>query len=305
MTAPFRPMLPTAVAAPPAAEGWVHEGKLDGYRCLAQVKPSRARLWSRAGTEWTDRLPELAALTSLGNVILDGEVVVVTPDGRADFELLGARIHGPRHAPHSQPVTFYVFDVLQFGHQDLRDQPWVERRQVLDDLDVAARSGGAARPTICVADGAAMHEATRAVQAEGTVSKRVGSVYRPGRSRQWLKAKHKVEEKLQVAGWRPSTPARPGGLILAEHGEPIGVGALAMLARQRVALIDLLQRYGRHHPSGVVMIPQDRIQAIVHYTARTPTHGHLREAFVVGVEAIGSDGIDGPSPRDPSCVPAS
>ena len=124
MTAPFRPMLPTAVPAPPAAEGWVHESKLDGYRCLAQVKPSRARLWSRAGTEWTDRLPELASLTALGDVVLDGEVVVVTPDGRADFELLGARIHGPRYDPHSQPVTFYVFDVLQFGHRDLRDQPW-------------------------------------------------------------------------------------------------------------------------------------------------------------------------------------
>jgi ATP dependent DNA ligase domain len=91
----------------------VHESKLDGYRCLAHVKPSRARLWSRAGTEWTDRLPELAGLTALGDVVLDGEVVVVTPDGRADFELLGARIHGSRHDPHSQPVTFYVFDVLQ------------------------------------------------------------------------------------------------------------------------------------------------------------------------------------------------
>ena len=213
---------------------------------------------------------------------------------------------GPRarYDPHSQPVTFYVFDVLQFGDHDLRDQPWAARRQVLDDLDVAARSGGAARPTIWVADGAAMHEATRAVQAEGTVSKRTSSAYRPGRSRQWLKAKHKVEQKLQVAGWRPSTPARPGGLILAEHGEPIGVGTLAMPERQRVALVDLLQRYGRHHPTGVVMIPEDRIQAIVHYTARTPTHGHLREAFVVAVEPIGSDGIDGPSPRDPSCVPA-
>ena len=149
-----------------------------------------------------------------------------------------------------------------------------------------------------------MYEATRAVQAEGTVSKRTSSAYRPGRSRQWLKAKHKVEQKLQVAGWRPSTPARPGGLILAEHGEPIGVGALAMPERQRVALIDLLQRYGRHHPTGVVMIPEDRIQAIVHYTARTPTHGHLREAFVVAVEPIGSDSIDGPPPKDPSCVPA-
>jgi ATP-dependent DNA ligase len=149
-----------------------------------------------------------------------------------------------------------------------------------------------------------MYEATRAVHAEGTASKRASSAYRPGRSRQWLKAKHKVEQKLQVAGWRPSTPARPGGLVLAEHGEPIGVGALAMPERQRFALIDLLHRYGRHHPTGVVTIPEDRTQATVHYTARTPTHGHLWAACVVGVEPMGSDGIDRPSPRDPSYVPA-
>ncbi len=41
MTAPFQPMLPTAVPTPLAADGWVHESKLDGYRCLAHVKPSR------------------------------------------------------------------------------------------------------------------------------------------------------------------------------------------------------------------------------------------------------------------------
>ena len=60
----------------------------------------------------------------------------------------------------------------------------------------------------------------------------------------------------------------------------------------------------RHHPTGVVMIPESRIQAIAHYTARTPTHGHLREAFVVAVEPMGSDSTDCAPPRDPSCVPA-
>jgi hypothetical protein len=48
------------------------------------------------------------------------------------------------------------------------------------------------------------------------------------------------------------------------------VGALAMPERKRVALIELLQRYGRHHPTGVVTIPEDRILATVHYTAAPP-----------------------------------
>ena len=132
-----------------------------------------------------------------------------------------------------------------------------------------------------------MHEATRAVQAEGTVSKRTSSAYRPGRSRQWLKTKHSKTEIFQVAGWRPSAPSRPGGLILAEHGDPIAVATLAIADSQRSALVDLLHRYGRQHPTGTITIPDDSLTATVRYTSRTPTHGHLREAFVLAVQPAG------------------
>jgi hypothetical protein len=42
--------------------------------------------------------------------------------------------------------------------------------------------------------------------------------------------------------------------------------------------------YGQRHSSGTVTIPTDCIEAVVHYTSRTPTHRHLREAFVVSIE---------------------
>jgi bifunctional non-homologous end joining protein LigD len=142
------------------------------------------------------------------------------PTGGAAFDLLGGRVHGRRRIPDGHPVTFYVFDVLERDGQDLTCRTWTERRHVLDDLDLAERSGGCACPTVWTADGAAMHEATRSIAAEGTVSKRADSTYRPGRSRQWRKAKHKTVQTLQVAGWRPSTPGRPGGLLVAENGEP-------------------------------------------------------------------------------------
>ena len=47
-----------------------------------------------------------------------------------------------------------------------------------------------------------------------------------------------------------------------------------------------MQRYGRHHPSGTIVIADDRTQAVVSYTSRTPAHGHLREAIVVAVEPV-------------------
>ena len=165
-----------------------------------QVKSSRLRLWSRAGGEWTGRLPELDGLARLADVVIDGEAVVVTPDGRADFDLLAQRIHGRRSAYDCGPVTLFVFDVLEAGGVDMREQHWTARRKVVDDLDLAHITDGSTRSTTWTADGIAMHEASRAVQAEGTVSKRADSSYHPGRSRRWVKSKHKTMETFQVAG---------------------------------------------------------------------------------------------------------
>jgi hypothetical protein len=84
MAAPYKPMVSSGAPAPPAGAGWIHEAKLDGFRCLAQVTSDRVRLWSRAGGEWVDQLPELqVGLSAVGEVVLDGEVVVLTADGRA------------------------------------------------------------------------------------------------------------------------------------------------------------------------------------------------------------------------------
>jgi hypothetical protein len=241
-------------------------------------------LWSRAGGEWVDRLPEFDSLGTVSDVVLDGEVVVFTADGRANFELLGARIRGRRHNPDSHPVTFFVFDVLQFAGRDLSDEPWRACRQILDDLDLVGCSGGAAGPTFWTADGEAMHQATRAIRAEGTVSKRSVSLYRAGQSRQWRKAKHRVDETLQVAGWRPSVPGRPGALFLADEGESVGVATLNLPGDQRAAIIDLLYRYGRRYASGTVTILRGCVRAVVHHTSRTATFGHLREAFIISME---------------------
>jgi bifunctional non-homologous end joining protein LigD len=49
------------VPAPRAEEGWIHEAKLNGFRCLARVKSNLVRLWSRAGSEWVNRLEELVS----------------------------------------------------------------------------------------------------------------------------------------------------------------------------------------------------------------------------------------------------
>jgi ATP-dependent DNA ligase len=277
-------MLLTSTPGPPAGEGYVHEAKLDGWRFCAEVTDGRVRLWSRGGHDWAAKLPELDSLASLGNVVLDGEMVVATPDGRADFELLTTRLNRRSGDPApARPVSLYVFDILRHHARDLRDRPWSERRSILDGLELADHTAGVARPTVVSADGDAMYQATAAIGAEGMVSKAVRSVYRAGRSRYWQKTKHSRTENFQVGGWRPSTASRPGGLILVEDDHPVAVATLAIADQDRRDLVDLLHRYGRQHTTGAVTIVDDCLLATVRYTSRTPTHGHLREAFVLAV----------------------
>jgi bifunctional non-homologous end joining protein LigD len=295
-------MLLTSTPAPPAGDGWIHEPKVDGWRFVAEISDGRARLWSRGGHDWAPKLPELESLTRLGDVVLDSEMIVVTPDGRADFELLTTRLNRrPGDPTPGAPVSLYVFDILRHHGQDVRSRPWSERRAILEDLGLAERTEGAACPTVVSPDGNAMHQATADIGAEGTVSKAVRSFYRGGRrSRFWLKAKHSRTDTFQVAGWRPSTASRPGGLILAEDDEPVAVATLALADKDRQDLVDLLHRYGRRHPTGTVTIPDDCLTATVRYTSRTPTHRHLREAFVLAVHPAG------PEPKmrtSPAAVP--
>jgi hypothetical protein len=51
-------------------------------------------------------------------------------------------------------------------------------------------------------------------------------------------------------------PFRSGGLIVAEGGERIG-RFLGAAEADRAAPVDLLQRYGRSHPTGTVTIPEN------------------------------------------------
>ena len=215
MGMPYLPMLLSPAPSPPTGERWVHEPKLDGWRCLAQVSGQKVRLWSRSGHDWSRLLPELRCLANLGDMVLDGELVAAGPNGRADFELLGARMMGPAK---DVPVCLYVFDALAVGGKELVDRTWLDRRAVLDGLDLSDRTDGLARCTVWTSDGTAMHEATGTTGAEGTVSKRRDSLYRAGRSRHWLKAKHSVTRTFDVVGWRPRPLPAPPSSYWADRG---------------------------------------------------------------------------------------
>jgi ATP-dependent DNA ligase len=134
----------------------------------------------------------------------------------ARFEWMG----GWRGAHGAGTVRFYPFDLLRLDGVDVRDRPWQERTDRLRDRLEAGSPDGCQAVTSSD-DGPGMWAATVAIGAEGVVAKRRDSRYHSGRSRWWLKTKHRETAWFDVAGWRPTTPGRPGGLVVAQ-GDDVG-----------------------------------------------------------------------------------
>jgi bifunctional non-homologous end joining protein LigD len=177
----IQPCQPTLVANPPAGPGWRHEVKHDGFRILARKKGERVEVGSRRGAVFNDRFPRIAEAVGalpVDNALLDGEAVVFLPDGHSDFAALLTKAGG-------EQASFVAFDLLSLEGADLRQRPLEERREALAQL-VGGADG--IRFSESVADGGALVFAkARELGLEGIVSKRAGSRYRSGTSRNWLK----------------------------------------------------------------------------------------------------------------------
>jgi bifunctional non-homologous end joining protein LigD len=135
------PCNPTLVDRPPKGPDWLHEVKHDGFRILAHKDGARVKLWSRRGTDYTDKLTRIAeALRGLPaeRALIDGEAVVFRPDGRSDFEAL-LTTRGAASA------SFLAFDLIALAGEDLRLRPLEERRAALSRL-VAGADARRSRP---------------------------------------------------------------------------------------------------------------------------------------------------------------
>ena len=231
---PMRPMLASTGTVIPDGPDWVHEIKWDGMRVLADVADGRLRLSSRNENDVTSSFPELSTLAGPGmpeDMLLDGEVVALET-GIPSFAALSERMHvsnltRARRLSVSRPVTFMVFDLLRLGGIDLIGKPLAERRTTLEGMGLA---GPHAQMPPAYDDGLALQTATLEQGLEGVVSKRLASVYSPGRrSPDWLKFPHRGSRSVVIGGWRlESNSSHRLGAVLV--GRPTRHG-LAYLGR--------------------------------------------------------------------------
>ena len=215
------PQLATLVTEPPKTGRWIYEVKHDGYRMLARLTKRDARLFTRSGKDWTERLPHLVRqlkALKLHDAWLDGEIVVLRDDGRASFQALQNAFEFGRDAE----IVYYVFDAPFLDGADMRELPLEERKQRVRE---ALKQNAAVRFSDHLGGEASeVLEKACAMGLEGLIGKSSDAPYIAGRTKTWIKLKCRSRQDFVIAGYTAPGGSRTGfgALVLGVHGAPGG-----------------------------------------------------------------------------------
>jgi bifunctional non-homologous end joining protein LigD len=249
---------------------WLFELKHDGFRVLAERDGGTPRLVYRRGHDATATYPDVArAVASLpvGDLVLDGEVVVLDEAGRPSFQRLQRRAQQRRTADIQRaalelPATYYAFDLLGFEGFDLRSLSLVGRKRLLQA--VLPRAGPVRFLDHIDEQGQAFYAEVSRLGLEGLIAKRKDAPYRAGRSPHWLKLRTERVDDFVVVGFTEPQGGRAG--FGALHLAALEGGALVYCGRagsgfteeQLVTLRAVLEADRRDSPACVGPLPTDR-----------------------------------------------
>ena len=152
---------------------------IDGYRIVTRKQRERVTLWTRHGTNFTDRLPKIGEAVrglTADQALLDGEAVVFRPDGLSDFAALRTKAGGAE-------ACLVAFDLLNLDGEDLRQLQLEDRRDGL--------RGWSAAPTLSSSAG-------RSSRGRDRVRARLQA--RPRRDRVEADRRPVLERKQPTAG---------------------------------------------------------------------------------------------------------
>jgi len=183
----------------PEGDLWTYELKLDGYRIEAVKTGGKVTLYSRRGTDLSNRFEYVAsALASLPEeTVIDGELVALDEQGKPNFNLLQNSRSAESH------IMFYAFDVLVRRREDLLKQTLSKRREILastvkshDHVGISQVSNDTVKEMLAF---------VKSHGLEGIIAKRTDSMYEPGRrSGLWVKHRINLSQEFVIGGYIPS-----------------------------------------------------------------------------------------------------
>ncbi|SDG30047.1 DNA ligase D [Dyella sp. 333MFSha] len=235
----FAPQLARLREVPPQGDAWLHEVKWDGYRIVATLLKGKARLWSRNGLPWNERLPEIVqALEALGldSARLDGELIALDGEGRSNFNALQRTLSGEAQAP----LVYMLFDLPFIQGHDLSRVPLIERKALLQRL-LAHAPAHLGFSSHTVGHGDDVFAMAMEQKLEGIIAKRVDGGYHGGRGDDWQKIKRLESDEFAVVGYTPAKGSRLafGSLLLAR---PNGKGSWTYVGRVGTGFTDAMLR---------------------------------------------------------------
>jgi bifunctional non-homologous end joining protein LigD len=194
------PQLCTSVDRPPAGEGWCHEIKFDGYRVQLRVEGGKATLKTRKGLDWTDKFKTIAReAAALPDVLIDGEIVALDPNGVPNFSTLQAALSDGK----TDKLILFAFDLLFAGAKDLRRLPLRARKAQLKELLETRKNAKQIQYVEHFeTDGDAVLQSASKLSLEGVISKKLSAPYHSGRTESWTKAKCRAGQEVVLGGWK-------------------------------------------------------------------------------------------------------
>lgn len=248
----FRPVQPMlAQSAETAAEAIQSIGeasleyKLDGARVQVHRSGDDVSVYSRQLKDVTAAVPEIVEAVRRipgRDLILDGEVLSLLPDGRPQpFQItmrrFGRRLEVERMRA-EQPLAPFWFDLLYLDGGSLLDEKQARRFTALREL-----TGASVVPHLLTGDAEAaeafLHEAIGSGH-EGVVAKDPGAAYLAGaRGRTWLKVKRANTLDLVILAAEWGSGRRQGWLSNLHLGaRDTQRGGFAMLGKTFKGLTD-------------------------------------------------------------------
>jgi bifunctional non-homologous end joining protein LigD len=253
--APMPEQFALALASPSekpfSSDDWLYEIKWDGIRVLAIINDGQTNLVARSGRDITNEYPEfrdLAKRIRARQVVLDGEIVVLDPDGRSSFQRIQARFgvqNPPAKLQSESPPTYYCFDVLYCDGYDVRRAPLSERKELLSKL--LATNEHVRISEYQVGKGIELFEAAAKNGLEGLIAKRVDASYPSGRTSNWLKFKTVLELDAIIGGWTDPRGSRQhfGSLLVGLYEKKtlrfiggVGTGFTAAFEKELFARLE-------------------------------------------------------------------
>ncbi len=274
---PVQPMLAASAPDPEAALAKtggpvVVDVKLDGIRVQVHRRGDEVSVFTRSLDEITERLPEVvAAVRTLAaeELVLDGEVLALRPDGRPEaFQLVASRTatRGDDGA-HGLALRVFFFDLLHVDGRTLLDAPLVQRAAELDRLLPAELR--VERTTVTtVAELTEVFDSAVDRGFEGVVVKQPEAGYAAGRRQaSWIKVKPRHTFDLLVTAVEWGYGRRDGWLSNIHLAARDGVtGEPVMLGKTFKGMTDELLRWQTEH---FTQIATRRDRHVVHVAPTT------------------------------------